>query len=477
MRALECIEEDIHLDSFTDWSEGQPMGWQHKTNLTRFINQILLIYIGCPIMLVGIATSLLTLLLFLRDSQTFISTRLILSCIAAADVGYLSFMLIFCLFHTNKHTQWPVAFALLYCGFNIFEIFRNWLLIAMSFERFLFFLKPVKFKLLWSLSHVRIIVICIAVGSVICRIPDMLLAAALICHPLRSQLIRTSKLVHIFMDLLALACLPIVLMLVFSFLTTKTITDVMHKKFLSMQAGTPVKNAPDNSIKIVSILRNALIVFVITSLPAIPSSILRTYLVLNEVRESHLNTVSGVMNGVTNLLSIINSTSNFFIYVCQSRRYRGILVECLCSWCHKGKTSWKPFTLEKTHQFCVSSHSKFPHPTPLKRKESVNGQLRKSTICPGATFSPPLTSYALVLDIGVKTDLVMAKPSCVSSDVVVMMVVCRLFCIVDETISPELGREPRFQVCGRVCCRGSREDEGEERSGKEVTEEEEEEED
>ncbi|VDM32622.1 unnamed protein product [Hydatigera taeniaeformis] len=283
------------------------------------------------------------------------STRLILSCIAAADVGYLSFMLIFCLFHTNKHTQWPVAFALLYCGFNIFEIFRNWLLIAMSFERFLFFLKPVKFKLLWSLSHVRIIVICIAVGSVICRIPDMLLAAALICHPLRSQLIRTSKLVHIFMDLLALACLPIVLMLVFSFLTTKTITDVMHKKFLSMQAGTPVKNAPDNSIKIVSILRNALIVFVITSLPAIPSSILRTYLVLNEVRESHLNTVSGVMNGVTNLLSIINSTSNFFIYVCQSRRYRGILVECLCSWCHKGKTSWKPFTLEKN----IVSHNAY----------------------------------------------------------------------------------------------------------------------
>ncbi|KAL5106670.1 hypothetical protein TcWFU_002771 [Taenia crassiceps] len=262
--------------------------------MSRFINQVLLIYIGCPIMLIGIATSLLTLMLFLRDSQTFISTRFILSCIAVADVGYLSFMLIFCLFHITKDTNWPIVFALLYCGFNVFEIFRNWLLIIISFERFLFFLKPVKFKLLWSLRHVRIIVTCIAVGSVICRTPDMVLAVALICYPLRSQMIRSSRLVHILMDLLALACLPIVLMLVFSFLTTKTITEVMHKKFTEMGTGTPVKSAPENSMKIVSILRNALIVFVITSLPAIPSSILKTYVVFNEVNESHLNTISSI---------------------------------------------------------------------------------------------------------------------------------------------------------------------------------------
>ncbi|VDK36180.1 unnamed protein product [Taenia asiatica] len=214
-----------------------------ESNLSRFINQILLIYIGCPIMLIGIATSLLTLMLFLRDSQTLSSTRFILSCIAAADVGYLSFTLIFCLFHITKGANWPIVLALLYCGFNIFEIFRNWLLIVVSFERFLFFLKPVKFRLLWSLSHVRIVVICIAVGSVICRTPDMVLVVALICYPLRNQMIRSSKLVQILMDFLALACLPIVLMLVFSFLTTRTITDVMHKKFSELEAGTPVKSA------------------------------------------------------------------------------------------------------------------------------------------------------------------------------------------------------------------------------------------
>lgn len=326
-----------------------------ESNLSRFVNQILLIYISCPIMLVGITTSLLTLMLFLRDSQTFISTRFILSCIAAADVGYLSFMLIFCLFHVAKSAEWSIVRVLLYCGFNVLEIFRNWLLIIMSFERFLFFLKPVKFKLLWSFGHVRIIVICIAVGSVICRTPDMVLAVALIFYPLRNYMIRSSKLVHILMDLLALTCLPIALMLVFSFLTTRTITDVIDKKFSEMKAGIPVKSAPENSMKIVSILRNALIVFVVTSLPAIPSSILKTYVVFNEVNKSHLNTISSIMNGITNLFSVINSTSNFFIYIFQSKRYRNILID----WCHKGKKACKASSLMRNNflaYFVKSSH-------------------------------------------------------------------------------------------------------------------------
>ncbi|EUB56915.1 hypothetical protein EGR_08221 [Echinococcus granulosus] len=42
---------------------------------------------------------------------------------------------------------------------------------------------------------------------------------------------------------------------------------------------------PENSMKIVSLLLNALIVFVVTSLPEIPSSILKTYVMLNEVEE------------------------------------------------------------------------------------------------------------------------------------------------------------------------------------------------
>lgn len=97
-------------------------------------------------MLVGITTSLLILLLFLWDSQTFVSTRFILSCTAAADIGYLSFLLIFCLFQVIESIECPIVLALLYCAFNIFEIFCNWLLTVMSLERVPFFLNPSNLK-------------------------------------------------------------------------------------------------------------------------------------------------------------------------------------------------------------------------------------------------------------------------------------------------------------------------------------------
>ncbi len=46
-----------------------------ESETTRLIKQISLVYIGSPIMVVGVFTSLLTLIIFWLDTLTFISTR------------------------------------------------------------------------------------------------------------------------------------------------------------------------------------------------------------------------------------------------------------------------------------------------------------------------------------------------------------------------------------------------------------------
>lgn len=54
------------------------------------ISRIFFVYIGAPITVLGIVTSALTVALFRREKETFVSTRFVLSCIAVTDIAYLT---------------------------------------------------------------------------------------------------------------------------------------------------------------------------------------------------------------------------------------------------------------------------------------------------------------------------------------------------------------------------------------------------
>lgn len=62
-------------------------------NQHGLVCRIVFVYIGLPIMILGIVTSALTTALFKRELETFVSTSFILSCIAVTDIGYLIFSL------------------------------------------------------------------------------------------------------------------------------------------------------------------------------------------------------------------------------------------------------------------------------------------------------------------------------------------------------------------------------------------------
>ncbi|VDD75591.1 unnamed protein product [Mesocestoides corti] len=309
---------------------------QSESSTAQFIHLITLVYIGGPVMVVGVVLSLLTLFLFWYDSHTFISTRFTLSAIAIVDVGYLAFMFAFWTVRrafpsdhpTTIALTHPTTYAILFYGANVFELYRNWLLLVMTIERFVFFYKPVKFKIIWNLTRVRIIVICVGLASMFLRIPVIIYVVASKNEPEDCEVAKIAKMTHILTDMLALTSLPLILMLFFSFLTTKTVMQVMHSDFSDLEKEIAIVNAR-TSARILKILRTTLSVFIITSAPAIPATFLNVYLVFKDINGTRLNVASAALNSVANLASVVSSSSNFFVYIFQSRRYRGIFKKCL----------------------------------------------------------------------------------------------------------------------------------------------------
>ena len=283
-------------------------------------------------MCIGIAANVLSFILFIRDSQTFVGTRFVLFCIAFTDIGYLSCMLSYCvpqLNHDNNNNKYVLSS--LFISFKIFEIIRNWLLIAVTYERFLFFHEPVKFKLLWSLRRVRVIVSVIALSALACRLPDFMHIYAEAQDPPNCEIMRYAKICHTFIDLFALTLVPIIVMIVFSIKATKTVTHVMVKNLEGNKTGGAVEHAGEYSARIVTTLKVAMIIFVLTLLPSIPAAILEIYVELNPDADENIIFVQMILCTVANLVSVLNSTSNFFVHYCQSRHYRNIMTECLCS--------------------------------------------------------------------------------------------------------------------------------------------------
>ncbi|KAL5106926.1 hypothetical protein TcWFU_006407 [Taenia crassiceps] len=112
-------------------------------------------YMGGPVCVVGIVTSALSLILFKRDTSTTLSTRLLLSAIAVVDIFFLFFMfLLWCVRRflpqdslAFRQFDSPTVFGLIFYMSNVFELYRNWLVVVIAVERLLYFLRPIEFKI------------------------------------------------------------------------------------------------------------------------------------------------------------------------------------------------------------------------------------------------------------------------------------------------------------------------------------------
>ncbi|BHF78035.1 hypothetical protein SprV_0602114500 [Sparganum proliferum] len=314
---------------------------------------IVLTYLAGVAMITGIITSLLSLLLFRQDSQTSKSTRLLLSMVAFSDFNLLVSAFFFYLVREaipkgnpgREFFEHPVVFSLLFYISNVFELFRNWLLVVISLERLLFFIKPLEFKTIWRLQTVRAVVAGLVVFSLLARLPGVIYAFTENLRPKPLRVNRVSKLLHSATDCILLTSLPITLMASICIATTRRMRRVMRTKLrlkkgdseLSQMSapigetassdGRPrVRKKPNRIIKIIHVV---LVVFISFSLPSIPASSLQFYVVYHNVPTLVLLWALQILKAISNFTSMLNSTANFFVYIFQSRRYRSILAELL----------------------------------------------------------------------------------------------------------------------------------------------------
>ncbi|VDN10384.1 unnamed protein product [Dibothriocephalus latus] len=308
------------MDSYDIFSETMgmpedppPSELTETDRIVKIVGDVFLTYLAGIAMITGIITSVLSLLLFRQDSRTSRSTRLLLSMVALSDFNLLVSVLFFYLVreaipkdsHSKAFFEHPVVFSLLFYVSNVFELFRNWLLVVISFERLLFFIKPVEVKTFWRYQTVKAVIAGLVGFSLLARLPSGVYAFTENFRPKPADINRVSKLLHTATDCVLLTSLPITLMTCICIVTTSRIHRFMRTK------------------------RRLKKVFISFSLPSIPASGLQFYIAYTDVRSSVLLWTMQILRAIGNFTSMLSSTSNFFVYIFQSKRYRAILAQIL----------------------------------------------------------------------------------------------------------------------------------------------------
>ena len=333
-----------------------------ETIMTNRFKTVVMGYMGGPVCIVGIVTSALSLILFKRDNSTTLSTRLLLSAIAVVDILFLFFMfLLWCVKRflpqdsfAFKQFDSPLVFGLIFYMSNVFELYRNWLVVVIAVERLLYFLKPIEFKVLWSVKKVAIILISLCLFSCFIRIPVLIYGIAKNSPKIDDSITKLTRLIHSLIDCVVLTLAPITLMVTLSVATTLRINAVVktklrlvnsnfnqHRRLSETVQQSLAPNSVQNQVlkqedtpsrkhyRIVKILHTVLITFIICSTPSIPASIMHFCTVFHEIEDRRINNISEILTVIANFGSLVNSTSNFFVYVAHSKRYRYILAKIL----------------------------------------------------------------------------------------------------------------------------------------------------
>lgn len=301
------------------------------------INTIILVYMGYPIIFLGIVTSILTIIILVRDKEVYVSTRFMLSCIAITDIWYLTFSFLLGLVILLKEKRSSV-YQVIFSNRGMGEFVRNWLLTALALERFLFFYDPLKFQIRWRLSRMRIIVGVLILLAIIFQIPNIAYVTLLFLKGSCEDL-KTVRFVQSFLNLITVNILPFIFMAILSILTTKSVTNLMHEIFPGVSIVPPSNVITEGSKKVMQIIRNSLIVFAISSIPIFPTYAVGFYSVYFQKTDLPTFALMTALICVSSLSSIINSACNFFIYIFYIKRYRRILLEIVRPNCLRRRSS------------------------------------------------------------------------------------------------------------------------------------------
>ncbi|VDL57846.1 unnamed protein product [Hymenolepis diminuta] len=299
---------------------------------------------GIPVSLIGIATSILSFILFSRDNFTPRTTRRLLLTMTMVDILFLlgSF------FYLMPHEALRKSEALLLtlsAFVNILEMVRNWIVVLICLERYIITCYPLQAKKWLRLSYTNTAIgICVFL-SAITRIPLMVFLACDSLHSLHVEANKLLKLVHATMDAVVMTLIPLSILGYCSLRIFHCIrnSDVFRQKISSV----PTSKSPSkctrcrpNCAKVTRVLLVVIIVFAVLMLPLIPVNILTfDWYKMGPTCSIYIS------QRLLNPLSVF--VTNFIIY----KRYRTILLQV------SKRKHWSKISIRSKSSSCITDYS------------------------------------------------------------------------------------------------------------------------
>ncbi|VEL34707.1 unnamed protein product [Protopolystoma xenopodis] len=361
---------------------GGPPAYQ----VVEFMRVLLILYLGLPVLLTGLITSLLSLGMFFRDRLTPRTTRIMLTTSAGLDFAFLLSAAFYLEFKTIL-SQYPSLHARrLYDAYedyviifiNYCELLRNWVIVLIGLERYIITCYPLHCKAWWSVRTTKIGIAVCAAFALLLRLPMLLRRIARKRTHLSSwwQLVHSESLrIHTLIDSICLTLLPV---LILSFCSLQ-ILRVMHTSTRlrsnhllggsgsnrgSISAGHKGEQIRLNRIRLANqirakvhkVLMIVLGTFTFCGLPFLPHIFFECYrewetFQAREKASCWSETSYNILTPVCWFCSMLNSTANFFVYIIYWDKYRQIFHTML------GCDRIRLCTKQERSGFCADSNT------------------------------------------------------------------------------------------------------------------------
>lgn len=311
--------------------------------ILNIFKQTVTIYIGIPVVIVGLMTSIISFVMFTIDRNTPLTTRILLMTVATTDIMFLPLASInaiaYALCNRKCREQSSINVLLLVSMVrlfgNIVEMIRNWVMVIIGMERFLLICHPLRSKRLWTRKRVVYLIIATAVLSTIVRIPSII-DNVIYAHRNLSYAHLTKILsnIHVLTDTLFLTIMPLGFLSVFG---VRIYACLRKSKQLRTQNSFIIKSHHFNcqrQLRVNQVILAALGAFWIFMMPSLPLIVLQLRTWNASMTTCSIQYATYTLAYITTLGTLFNSSANFFVYVLYSRRYRKLLLKMLS--CQKG---------------------------------------------------------------------------------------------------------------------------------------------
>ncbi|CDS39977.1 gpcr rhodopsin superfamily [Echinococcus multilocularis] len=306
--------------------------WDSSKSIVQVTQEIYFVSVtifGIPITCIGLVTSLLCAILFIRYPITQQTTRLLLIANSIVDTLYLATLsisrVVTVIVSLGKYENMHLH---IFDGIsNFLALFRNWTIILIAFERFMLICHPMALRSKANDKWAIQALIGAIIGSLIVRIPTVL---TIIFEEL--QLCNAATIsfsIDAFADILFFTILPLILLTAF---TVRILTQARRLRHWrkTRSAKDKERNMAFDRInrRIHRTIMIVLTTFTILITPFLPNGIIRMIIALGNhwclVYLARHITAAMAYNG-----SLLNSTINCFVYLITWPKFRAYLRQML----------------------------------------------------------------------------------------------------------------------------------------------------